>query len=77
MNWLKQWLNFANRQVRKFSFFDVKSIQLCGACLGIALVKLVPQILQVSLWLLLVLALVCAVKPSYVFFLRRNGQQAA
>ena len=66
---LERWLHFADRQVKKFSFFDVKLIQLCGALLGIAVVKLFPSILQQGFSQLLSLALLCAAKPALVFFL--------
>ena len=66
MNGLKQYLD---RQVKKFSFVDVKLLQLLGASLGVVLVKLVPEILDLSLWVFLALAVVCAAKPCCVFFL--------
>ena len=65
MNGLMEYLD---RRVRRFSFIDVKVVQLLGAFLGIIVVKLVPQILDLSIWTLLVMAALCAVKPCCVFF---------
>ena len=65
MNGLMEYLD---RKVRRFSFIDVKLVQLLGAFLGIIVVKLVPQILDLSIWTLLVMAALCAVKPCCVFF---------
>jgi hypothetical protein len=66
MNGPKRYLD---RQVKKFSFADVKLLQLLGASLGVVLVKLVPEILDLSLWVFVVLAALCAAKPCCVFFL--------
>ena len=74
MDELQQWLQFADRQVKKFSFFDVKLIQLCGVFFGIALVKLFPLILQLGFWQLVGVALLCAAKPSLIFFLSTDGR---
>jgi hypothetical protein len=71
MNVLRECLD---RRVKKFSFVDVKLLQLLGASLGVVLVKLVPGILDLSLWLFVALALLCAAKPCCVFFLRNDGQ---
>ncbi|UCD52226.1 MAG: hypothetical protein JSW27_06215 [Phycisphaerales bacterium] len=65
MNGLMEYLD---RKVRRFSFVDVKLLQLLGAFLGIIVVKLVPEILDLSLWALILMAALCAVKPCCVFF---------
>jgi hypothetical protein len=75
MDPLEEWLNFCNQQVKKFSFFDVKLIQLCGVFLGIAAVKLFPSILQLGLWQLVSMALLCAAKPTLVFFFSTDDQR--
>jgi hypothetical protein len=64
---LGQWVAFCNRQVRKFTFVDVKLIQFCGILMGIILAKFVPSLLQLSIWWLLAMALIFAVRPVYVF----------
>lgn len=74
MNPPEQWLSFADRQVKRFSLVDVKLIQLCGAFLGIALVKLFPSLLGLSIWCFLAMALIVVAKPSCVFFFSRGGQ---
>ena len=74
MDELGQWLSFADRQVKKLSFFDVKLIQLCGVFFGIALVKLFPLILQLGFWQLVGLALLCAAKPALIFYLGTDEQ---
>jgi len=61
-------MEYLDRKVRKFSFIDVKLVQLLGVFLGIIVVKLVPEILDLSLWALILMAALCAVKPCCVFF---------
>ena len=64
---------YLDEKVRKFSFVDVKLLQLLGAFLAVVVVKLVPGILDLSIWLFLALAILCAAKPCCVFFLEGNG----
>lgn len=64
-----------DQQVKHFSFVDVKLLQLLGIFLGIVLVKLVPQILEINIWTFVILAVACAVKPCCVFFLGSDGER--
>ena len=64
---------YLDEKVSKFSFVDVKLLQLLGAFLAVVVVKLVPGILDLSIWLFLALAVLCAAKPCYVFFLEGHG----
>ncbi len=61
-------MEYLDRKVRKFSFIDVKLVQLLGVFLGVIVVKLVPEVLDLSLWALILMAALCAVKPCCVFF---------
>jgi hypothetical protein len=61
-------MEYLDRKVRKFSFIDVKLVQLLGVFLGVIAAKLVPEILDLSFWALVLLAALCAVKPCCVFF---------
>ena len=65
---------YLDDKVRKFSFVDVKLLQLLAALLAVVAVKVVPEILDLSIWLFLALAVLCAVKPCYVFFLQGHGR---
>lgn len=65
---------YLDEKVRKFSFIDVKLLQLLAAFLAVVVVKLVPDILDLSVWLFLVLAILCAAKPCYVFFLEGHSR---
>ena len=70
MQLLLRWIDFWNRQVKKFTIFDVKLAQAAAMCSALIVAKLVPQILTVNIWWFVVLALVCAARPTYVFFSR-------
>ena len=64
---------YLDRKVKGFSFVDVKLLQLLGASLAVVLVKLVPGILDLSIWFFVVAALLCAAKPFCVFFLGQGS----
>ena len=59
------------RRVDMLSLFDIKLAQLSAVFLALILAKLVPEILQISLWWFIGLLILCAVRPVYVFFLKR------
>jgi len=65
---------YLDDKVRKFSFVDIKLLQLLGALWAVAMVKAVPEILDLSIWLFLALAAFCAAKPCYVFFLQGHSR---
>jgi hypothetical protein len=67
MNAIGQWLRYCNRQVSKFTVFDLKAVQVCGILTGIFLAKLAPSLLELSIWLLAMILLLAA-RPLYVFF---------
>ena len=60
------------RRVDMLSLFDIKLAQLSAVFLALILAKLVPEILQISLWWFIGLLILCAVRPVYVFFFKRK-----
>lgn len=60
-----------NERAKKLSIFDIKLAQ--GAAMFVALMfaKLIPRIMEVSIGWFVALSVICAMKPSYVFFIRR------
>jgi hypothetical protein len=74
MNTMKRWINYWNRKVKKFGILEVKMVQ--GAAIGATLivVKLFPQILELSLWWFVALVVICALEVHYVLWLKKNGQ---
>jgi hypothetical protein len=64
-------IRYFNDKVRKLNIFDVKLIQGTGIAVALILVKLVPDILSISIWWFVALLIICAIRPSYIFFFKR------
>jgi hypothetical protein len=63
-------IQFFNERVKRLNIFDVKLVQGCAMLLAVIIVKLIPQVLTVSIWWFVGLLILCAIRPVYVFFLR-------
>ena len=60
-----------NQRAKKLSFFDL-IVGECGVIFfGIFIAKLIPQTLNINIWLLLALAVLCHAKPSCVFWFKK------
>jgi len=60
-----------NQRVKRFSILDLKLAQ-CGAILfALTIVKLVPRIMGVNIWWFIGLLILCAIKPFYVFYVKK------
>ena len=57
-----------NRRVRKFDIVDVKLAQVTAMFFALILAKLIPEIMDINIWLFVVLLVVCAIKPFCVFW---------
>ena len=59
-----------DKRVKKFDIIDVKLAQ--GAAMFIALIiaKLIPDIMDISIWWFAALLIICAAKPFYVFWFK-------
>jgi hypothetical protein len=59
-----------DKRVKKFGIIDVKLAQ--GAAMFVALIiaKLIPQIMDLSIWWFVLLLVICAIRPTYVFWLK-------
>ena len=56
-----------NRRVGRFGILEIKLLQGAAIFLTLAIVKFVPEILNVNVWWFLALVVVCAIRPVYVF----------
>ena len=63
-------IRFFNDRVKRLTIFDVKLVQGAAMFLVLAIAKLFPEIMEVSIWWFIVLTILCALRPMYVFFLR-------
>ena len=57
-----------NRRVKKFDIVDVKLAQSCAFFFALVIVKLIPDIMDINIWFFVVLLILCAIKPVYVFW---------
>jgi hypothetical protein len=57
-----------NDRIKRFTVFDVKLAQGAAMCVILIIVKLIPQIMTMSVWWFVVLAIVFAIRPMYLMF---------
>jgi hypothetical protein len=63
--------DFFNERVKNLTIFDVKLVQLCAMCVILIIVKLIPQIMMINIWWFVVLLIIFAMRPMYVFFMKK------
>lgn len=61
-------LKWANQGVQKFNWLDVKFVAWAGICMGIILVKFLPQVLKLNIWYFIALGSACLIRPYYLIF---------
>jgi len=57
-----------NQRVRKFDFVDIKLAQFCAFFLALVIAKIIPDLMDISIWWFIVLLILCAIKPFCVFW---------
>ena len=57
-----------DQRAKRLGIMDTKLAQGAAIFFGLIIVKLVPEVLNVSVWLFVALAVACAIKPSLTFF---------
>ncbi|NOR18271.1 hypothetical protein GQ543_11270 [candidate division WOR-3 bacterium] len=60
-----------NERVRKLNIFDIKLVQGCAMFAVLIIVKLIPQIMTINIWWFVVLLVICAIRPLYVFCIKK------
>ncbi|MHC4501100.1 MAG: hypothetical protein ACYS21_18530 [Planctomycetota bacterium] len=63
-------LDYFNARVKKLNIFDVKLVQGAAMFFALIVVKLIPQIMDISIWWFVVLTVLCVIRPMYVFFIK-------
>jgi hypothetical protein len=61
-----------NARVKKLSLADIKLLNLAVLFATVVLVKLVPGLLDLDVWLLAILAIIFLAKPFYSFWLKKR-----
>ena len=62
---------WADDCVKKFNWIDVKLVALASMLIGIILVKWFPSILDINIWWLIIIAVLCLAKVYYVAFFKK------
>ena len=57
-----------NERVRRLGILDMKLAQGAAIFFALIIVKLVPEIMNTSVWWFVALAALCAVRPIRVFY---------
>jgi len=52
-----------NERVKKLTIWDIKFLQIAAIFVALIIVKLIPSILQLSIWWFVILAILAGVKP--------------
>jgi hypothetical protein len=63
-------LDDMDKRVKKFGIIDVKLAQGAAMFGALIIAKLIPQIMDLSIWWFVVLLIICAIKPACVFLLK-------
>jgi len=64
-------LENTNQRVKKFSIIDLKLAQGTAIFFSLVIIKLLPQIMNLSIWWFVGLLVVFGIKPCYVFFFKK------
>lgn len=56
-----------NERAKNFKIWDIKLAQGAAMCVMLIIAKLIPQILEISIWWLVVLAILLGIRPMYLF----------
>ena len=62
---------FLNRRIKRFSIVDEKLAQAAAIFFALIIVKLYPCIMDVSIWWFVLGLVICAIKPLYVFYIKK------
>lgn len=61
-----------NRKVKKFTILDLKLVQGAAIFFGLVIAKLFPQIMCLSVWWFIGLALICTLRPAYTIWIKAD-----
>ena len=60
-----------NERVKKLSVWDIGLIKWAVFCATIVVVKLIPSLLDINIWVFVLFLIVFSVKPLYVFWVKK------
>lgn len=65
-------LEYFDERARRLGILDTKLAQAAAISFALIIVKLIPQIMELSVWWFVLLAVVFAIKPITTFFGSKN-----
>ena len=60
-----------NQRIKKFDLIDEKLAQAAAIFFALIIVKWIPQIMDINIRWFVVLLILCAIKPIYVFYIKK------
>jgi len=57
--------------VKKFGILDVKLAQGIAIFVALIVAKVIPEIMDINIWWFVALLVICAIKPLYVFWIKK------
>ncbi|HNR29866.1 MAG TPA: hypothetical protein PKI11_03155 [Candidatus Hydrogenedentes bacterium] len=75
MNAWTRWIAFWNRQVRKFTIYDVKLAQTGAMAFALIIAKIFPCILAISIWWFVAALILCMIRPCYVILFKNDATE--
>ena len=60
-----------DERAKKFGILDLELAQGAAIFAILIIVKLVPQIMSISIWWFVLLLILCGFKPFYVFWIKK------
>lgn len=66
------WIDYWNRQVKKFTIYDVKLGEGAAMAFAFILAKFFPAILDLSFWWFVAAIVVCTARPWYVVLFKKS-----
>lgn len=61
----------ANERIRKLTIVDLKLLQLAAIFTALIIVKLIPQIMELSIWWFIILAILFVLRPMNILFTKK------
>jgi len=69
---LGRWTDYWNGKVKQLTIWDLKLVQVWSAAFMLIVVKIFPQIMQVSVWWFVGMMALCAPRLAYIFWARKS-----
>ena len=65
-------IKFFNSRIKEhFTIMDIKLAQMAAMFVLIILIKLIPEIISLNYWFYIVGAILTAIRPMYVMFIKK------